>query len=190
MNVKEYLKTAEIFTEAVMADFTFFDHTVIEREMLDHEMGKIYGRCGLIEETPQDVHDSVKYTLYKYEDKYNKIHTALTQTIDPTLLETLNEQANSTASGQAHSEGKNTIKHKERTYDDISLSEVSEDGDDHNGDTNSSSTGLTTTESTRKRGMTYEDAEALIRLHMNSLYDIIIEDVANDLIIPVYIFEE
>ena len=104
MNVKEYLKTEEIFTEAVMADFTFFDHTEIERAMLDHELGKIYGRCGLSEETPQDVHDSVKYTLYKYEDKYNKIHTALTQTIDPTLLETLNEQANSTGSGQAHSE--------------------------------------------------------------------------------------
>ena len=190
MNVKEYLKTAEIFTDEVMADFTFFDHTEIERAMLDHEIGKIYGRCGLSEETPQDVHNSVKYTLYKYEDKYNNLHTALTQTIDPTLLETLNEQANSTASGQAHSEGKNNIKHKERTYDDMSLSEVSEDGDDHSGDTNSSSTGLTTTESTRKRGMTYEDAEALIRLHMTSLYDIIIEDVANDLIVPVYIFED
>lgn len=190
MNVKEYLKTEKIFTEEVMADFTFFDHTVIEREMLDHEIGKIYGRCGLSEETPQDVHNSVKYTLYKYEDKYNKIHTALTQTIDPTLLETLNEQTNSTGSGEAHSTGNNTSKHSERTYDDMSFSEVSGDNDTSKGDTNSSSTGLTTTESTRKRGMTYEDAEALIRLHMNSLYDIIIEDVANDLIVPVYIFED
>ena len=190
MNVKEYLKTAEIFTEEVMADFTFFDHTAIEREMLDHEIGKIYGRCGLSEETPQDVHNSVKYTLYKYEDKYNNLHTALTQTIDPTLLETLNEQANSTGSGESHSNGDNTSTHSERTYDDISLVDVSKDKDISKGDARTSSTGLTTTESTRKRGMTYEDAEALIRLHMNSLYDIIIEDVANDLIIPVYIFED
>ena len=190
MNVKEYLKTEKIFTEEVMADFTFFDHTQIERAMLDHEIDKIYGRCGLSEETPQDVHDSVKYTLYKYEDKYNNIHKALTQTIDPTLLETLNETANSTASGQSHSNGNSTSTHSERTYDDMSLPEVSRDKDESNGDANTSSTGLTTTESTRKRGMTYEDAEALIRLHMNSLYDIIIEDVANDLIIPVYIFEE
>ena len=189
MNVREFLKTNEIFTDAVLADFTFFDHTEIEKNMLNHELKNLYGRCGLSEETPEDVHESVHFTLYKYEDKYNNLHKALTQAIDPTVLEIIEAHTTSSQTSNNKSKGKGDTSYKERTFDDLTLSETNTDHNESENESNGTGSGTSEANSTRKRGMTYEDAEALIRLHMNSLYDMILEDVAKDLIIPVYIFE-
>lgn len=190
MNVKEFLKNNEIFTDVILADYVFFDHTEKERKMLDHEIGKLYGRCGLSEETPEDVHASVDYTLYKYEDKYKSIHKALTDTIDPTIIEIIEANTTSASNTTGESGGNSDTTNSERTYDDISMVEIAKDHSESKNNNKLNSSGTSQANSTRKRGLSYEDAQSLIRLHLQSLYDIIIEDVAKDLIIPVYIFEE
>ena len=68
--------------------------------------------------------------------------------------------------------------------------EIAKDHSESKNNNKLNSSGTSQANSTRKRGLSYEDAQSLIRLHLQSLYDIVIEDVSKDLIIPVYIFEE
>ena len=189
MNVLEYLKTDEIFTDNVISLFDFFTKTETEREMLNHEFGKIFGHCSMSDELPIEVHNSVLFTLTKYADKYNKIHTALTQQLDPTLIEKTVGKSKDDTTATNKSESKNDTSNSERTYDDLEMTEISKD----HGESGASSTTIgqnrNENETTRTRALTYEDSHKLIELHMTSLYDIILKDVGNDLVIPVYIFD-
>ena len=186
MTVDEFLKENEIFTQTVIGHYNFFTKLKNERDMLNHEMSRRFGTCELIDETADDVHNSVDFAILQYSDFFTKMNEMLTKDLDPTLIEKVIGVSDTTAGGTTKNEGDNTSTNSERTYDDEEMTDTDKNVSVSNNTATSQSTGHSNAETTRTKGFTAGDANDIITLHLRNLYDEILTKVSNDIVIPIY----